>query len=70
MVKVMKDYRDYAVNPNTKVLATGATDMLSTFVSMVNQKGYQTIRIDRNTSPRDYITRQLQDTKFYETGHT
>jgi UDP-glucose 4-epimerase len=57
-------------NQNTKVLVTGATGYVGSHVcKYLNQKGYQTIGIDRNISSRDYITRQLQDTKFYETGH-
>ena len=55
---------------NTKILVTGATGYVgSHVVKYLNEKGYQTIGIDRNITARDYITRQLPDTKFYETGH-
>jgi len=57
-------------NQNTKVLVTGATGYVGSHVTKyLNQQGYQTIGIDRNVFQRDYITRQLPETKFYQVGH-
>ena len=51
---------------STKILVTGATGYVGSHVlKYLNEKGYQTIGIDRNVSARDYMKQVMAKNLIY-----